>query len=74
MKVKKIKDKVMSIWNHTEMEMDDLSKAGIKKHIDKISDIVNELIDDIEELKTCSVCSYEVCDTCVDGMEKQYCE
>ena len=54
------------------MEMDDLSKAGIKKHIDKISDIVNELIGDIEELKTCSVCSFEVCDTCVDGMEQQY--
>jgi hypothetical protein len=52
----------------------ELQKYGkcYKKHIDKISDIVNELIGDIEELKTCSVCSFEVCDTCVDGMEQQY--
>lgn len=74
MKLTKIKNKITSIWNHTEMEMDDLSRAGIRKHIMKISDIVNELIADIEELKTCTVCDYEVCDTCMDGMNEQYCK
>lgn len=78
MKLTEIKNKITSIWNHTEIEMDDLSRAGIRKHVMKISDIVNELITDMEELKkeikTCTVCSYEVCDACMDGMNEQYCE
>ncbi len=72
MSLTNIKNKVTSIWSYTEMEMSDYSKAGLKKHIEKISEIVDDVIRDIEELKSCTICSYEVCDECGDEMAKQY--
>ena len=69
--LKKIKDKVTSIWSYTELEMGDFSKAGLKKHIEKISSIVNDVLVDLDQVTVCTVCNYDVCNTCSDEMEKQ---
>ena len=71
MSLTNIKNKVTSIWNYTEMETSDYSKVGLKKHIEKISEIVDDVIGDIEELKSCSLCNYELCDSCVDDMASE---
>tara|TARA_R100001086_G_C11691034_1_gene218540 strand:- start:26 stop:250 length:225 start_codon:yes stop_codon:yes gene_type:complete len=72
MSLSKIKNMVYSIYNNTEVDIDELSHLGLKKNIKSISDKVEYILKEIENLKTCSICSYEVCDTCVEGMEQQY--
>ena len=69
--LKNIRNKVTSIWSYTELEMGDFSKVGLQKHINKISSIVNEVLDDLDQLKLCTVCDYDVCNDCSDDMEKQ---
>ena len=47
-----------------------------ENHIALTTDVnknsVDDVIRDIEELKSCTICSYEVCDECGDEMAKQY--
>ena len=66
-----IQNKLTDIWSYTELEMSDFSTVGLKKHLAKISEIVNDVICDLEELNNCTVCRTEVCDTCLDDMAKQ---
>jgi len=66
--LQKIKNKVTSIWSYTELETGDFSRSGLQKHINEISNIVNDVLGDLEELQNCSLCSYEVCDSCSDGL------
>ena len=72
MDLNKIKSMVYSIYNNTEVEIDDLSNLGLKKNIQAISDKVEHILQGLEDLNSCSICNYEICDTCVDGMEQQY--
>ena len=67
-----IKKKIGSIWNYTELEMSDFYKAGLQKHINEISNIVNDVLGDLEEVNTCTVCQSNICDTCLDDMAKQF--
>ncbi len=69
--IEKIQNKIEGIWHYKELELSDYSTIGLKKHLDMISSIVNDILDDIENLNTCTVCQTEVCDTCLDDMAKQ---
>jgi hypothetical protein len=64
----KIKNKIQNIWNYTELEMEDFSSQGLKKHLASISDIVNDVLKDLEEVSTCSTCNYEMCNECADDL------
>ena len=68
--LKKIRDKVTSIWSYTELEIGDFSKSGLHKHLREISSIVDEILTDMDQLNTCSVCNYEICDKCIKEMER----
>ena len=65
-----IKNKIGSIWNYTELEMSDFSKIGLQKHINEISNIVNDVLGDLEEVNTCTVCQSNIYGTCLSDMEK----
>ena len=69
--INKIQKKLSDVWSYTELEMSDFSNTGLKKHLAKISEIVNDVLCDLEELNTCSVCKFDVCDTCLDDMAKE---
>lgn len=69
--VNKIQNKISNIWNYTELEMGDFSTVGLKKHLDAISEIVNDVLFDLESLNTCTVCQTGVCDACLDDMAKE---
>ena len=69
--VQQIQNKITSIWNLTELEMSDFSTVGLRSHLSKISDIVNDVLCDLEELNTCTVCQTEVCDNCLYDMAKE---
>jgi len=66
----KIKNKIQNIWNYTELEMEDFSSQGLRKHLSSISSIVNDILKDLEEVNTCSTCNYEMCDKCLDDLHK----
>jgi len=70
--IEKIKNKISGIWNHTELEMADLSKTGLRKESSAISNIVNDVLADLEDLKSCSLCEYDVCESCSEEMETEY--
>ncbi len=72
MKLSKLNAMIYSIYNNTEMDIDDLSKLGLKKNIKAISSKVESILKEIQNLKSCTICSYEVCDECVDEMAEQY--
>ena len=72
MNLRKINAMVYSIYNNTEIDIDDLSKLGLKKNIKAISDKVEIILEEIQNLNSCSICNYEICDTCMNGMEKQF--
>lgn len=69
--INKIQKRLSDVWSYTEMEMSDFSNAGLKKHLAKISEIVNDVLCDLEELNTCSVCKFDVCNTCLNDMAKE---
>ena len=69
--IEKIQNKIEGIWHYTELELYDYSTIGLKKQVDMISSIVNDILDDIQNINTCTVCQTEVCDTCLDDMAKQ---
>ena len=48
--LEKLQNKLTNIWNHTELEMDDFSTTGLKKELNKISNIVNDLVGDSENI------------------------
>jgi len=70
--LKKIRDKVTSIWSYTELEIGDFSKSGLHKHLTEISTIVNEILNDMDRLNVCSLCNYDICDKCMKEMEKNF--
>ena len=72
MSLSKINAMVYSIYNNTEMDIDDLSKVGLKKNIKAISNKVEAVLKEISNLKSCTICSYAVCDECADEMTEQY--
>ena len=69
--INRIQKKLSDVWSYTELEMSDFSTIGLKKHLAKISDIVNDVLCDLEELNNCTVCRPEVCNTCIDDMAKE---
>tara|TARA_R100000234_G_scaffold116925_1_gene94625 strand:- start:7836 stop:8057 length:222 start_codon:yes stop_codon:yes gene_type:complete len=68
--IERIRDKVSMIWNHTELEMSDLSKIGLQKELSSISYIVNSIMNDLDKITTCHVCSKDICSSCLDDMAK----
>ena len=68
--LEKLRNKISNIWNHTELEIDDLSRIGLKKELSAISNIVNDLMDDLDKITTCNVCSTDICVSCLDDMAK----
>tara|TARA_R100001460_G_scaffold30415_3_gene60067 strand:+ start:961 stop:1188 length:228 start_codon:yes stop_codon:yes gene_type:complete len=66
----KLRNKISNIWNHTELEMDDLSRIGLKKELSAISNIVNDLMNDLDKISTCHICSKDICVSCLDDMAK----
>tara|TARA_Y100000592_G_scaffold29172_1_gene46536 strand:- start:262 stop:528 length:267 start_codon:yes stop_codon:yes gene_type:complete len=72
MNIQNIQNKVTNIWNYTELEMSDFSSSGLRKHLSKISDIVNDVLSDLQELNTCTVCQTDVCEDCLDDMAQEF--
>ena len=72
--IKNIQSKLESIWYYTDMELDDFSTIGLKKYLNAISGIVNDTLHDLSVLsdKHCSVCNNDVCEHCLDDMEKEF--
>tara|TARA_X000001388_G_scaffold14953_1_gene8826 strand:- start:1751 stop:2011 length:261 start_codon:yes stop_codon:yes gene_type:complete len=76
--IQRIQNKVENIWNYTEMDLDDFSSVGLRKFLESISDIVNDVTTDLEEIKKktsvklCSICDSQACEDCLDDMEKQF--
>ena len=69
--IDKLRDKISRIWNHTELEMSDLSRTGLQKEISAISKIVDSIMDDLESITTCHLCSKQVCTSCLNDMAKE---
>ena len=71
-KVNKIQKKLSGIWSYTELEMDDFSTVGLKKHLEAISEIVNDVLFELEELKICHICGTDgyICEPCLKDMKK----
>jgi|TARA_R110002020_G_scaffold73987_1_gene189649 hypothetical protein len=45
---KKIRNNLTKIWHHTELDVDTLSKTGLRQQLEFISDIVNDLVCDMD--------------------------
>ena len=79
--VERLRNKISNMWTHTEQDLDDLSKVGLKKQIGHISQDINELVGDIshqiESFKNPQVCSHcetdqvSVCEPCLEDMEEK---
>lgn len=69
--IDKLRDKISRIWNHTELEMSDLSRTGLQKEISAISKIVDSIMDDLDSITTCHLCSKQVCTSCLNDMAKE---
>ncbi len=65
-----IQKKLTDIWSYTELELSDFSTSGLRKHLNAISNIVNDAIDELENLKDCSICQHHICDSCIHDMEQ----
>ena len=70
--VNKIQKKLSNIWGYTELELSDFSTVGLRKHLEAISMIVNDVLDELEELKICYICETDgyICEPCLKDMEK----
>ena len=65
---KAVKNKLMSIWGHTEMELLSLTKTELLSVLAKISNIINDAIDLIDE-DQCTHCgNVNICGVCLDEM------
>ena len=71
--VNKIQKKLSGIWSYTELELSDFSTSGLNKHLEAISMIVNDVLDDLEELKICNICETYgyICEPCLKDMERK---
>ena len=71
--VNKIQKKLSGIWSYTELELSDFSTSGLNKHLEAISMIVNDVLDDLEELKICNFCETDgyICEPCLKDMERK---
>jgi hypothetical protein len=70
--LEKIKKELSKVFYYTELEMSDFSSIGLQKHISKISEIVNGVLCDLDNLKTCTVCNYEMCDDCLEDLDEDF--
>ena len=69
--IERIRNKISRIWNHTELEMSDLSRTGLQKELSAISKIVNNVMGDLDNITTCSMCSKQVCVSCINNMANE---
>jgi hypothetical protein len=79
-RLKDLRNKISNIWQHTEMELDDLSRSGLKKQLYAVSREVNDLVVEIStEIETsrnytCSSCESDqvsMCEPCLNEMEQK---
>ena len=79
-RLKELRNKISNIWQHTEMELDDLSRSGLKKQLYAVSREVNDLVVEIStEIETsryytCSSCESDkvsMFEPCLDEMEQK---
>ncbi|MDP7608505.1 MAG: hypothetical protein QF814_02105 [Candidatus Marinimicrobia bacterium] len=82
--LKDMRHQLTSIWNHTELEMDDVSRFEIIAELSKASSVVSNLLGvmdkELDRLierdaqvikKVCSHCQSEkitICESCLDEM------
>jgi hypothetical protein len=78
-KLKTIENKLHNIWMYTEGELSDYSNSGLIKHLESISDIVNDILEDLNSInkgakKQCGYCNDEqyICEKCMNSMEKEF--
>jgi|TARA_R110000744_G_scaffold39851_1_gene90533 hypothetical protein len=64
----KVRDGLMSIWGHTEMELLPLTKAELLVKMADISNIVNRLVDTVDEGECTHCGNVSVCEPCMDEM------
>ena len=71
--VNKIQKRLSDIWSYTELEMDDFSTVGLKKHLESISEIVNDVLFELDKLKICNFCETDgyICEPCLKDMERK---
>ena len=69
--IERIRYKISRIWNHTELEMSDLSRTGLQKELSAISKIVNNVMGDLDKITTCSMCSKQVFLSCINNMANE---
>lgn len=76
--LKDLRNKISNIWQHTEMEVDDLSRSGLKKQLVAVSRDINDLVVEIStRIKSSSdyICPYcqsdefSACEPCLEDME-----
>ena len=67
-----LQKQLIKIWHYTELDLDDFSTVGLKKHLSSISHIVNDLLDDLDNYKTCSICTHHICTECLDDMAEEF--
>lgn len=85
--LKIMRHQLTSVWNHTELEMDDISKYEIVSELAKASSIVNNILGlmdkELDRLilrdaqtmtKICSHCEAEkitICESCLQEMANE---
>jgi len=42
--LKEVRDKISAVWNHTELNVEEVSGECLRDELKKISDIVNDLV------------------------------
>ncbi len=84
--LKTMRHQLTSIWNHTELEMDDISKYEIITELSKASSVVSNLLGVMDQemdrliqrdaqviKKVCSHCESEkitICEPCLEKMDE----
>jgi len=64
----KIRDGLMSIWGHTEMELLPLTKTDLLVKMADISNIVNRMVDIVDEGECTHCGNITLCEHCMDEM------
>lgn len=84
--LKTMRHQLTSVWNHTELEMDDISKYEIITELSKASSVVSNLLGVMDQemdrliqrdaqviKKVCSHCESEkitICEPCLEKMDE----
>tara|TARA_R100000329_G_C7611123_1_gene216873 strand:- start:904 stop:1134 length:231 start_codon:yes stop_codon:yes gene_type:complete len=70
--LKNLQKKITSIWDYTELELSDFSASGLRKQLSSISNIVNDVLNDLDQYKSCSLCEHSICNDCLDDMAQEF--